>query len=68
VVALESQFGLKLLGHDSGMIFQGRVSCSRKLPFFLLQGAEISYSQLRGQNLAQVDFAGIYIYTSYMYM
>jgi len=32
VAALESQLRIKLLGYDSGMIFQGHFSCSRKLP------------------------------------
>ena len=40
VVALESQLGIELLGYDSGMIFQGHFSCSRKLPgaFFMFRG------------------------------
>ena len=40
VAALESQLEIELLGYDSGMIFQGHFSCSRKLPgaFFILRG------------------------------
>ena len=45
-------------GWSSKDVFLAHENCR----FFLLQGAEILYSQLRGQNLAQVDFAGLYIY------
>ena len=42
IVALETQLGIKLLGYDPGIIFQGHFSCSRKLPgafyFLILRG------------------------------
>ena len=57
VLALESQLGIRLLGHDSGMIFQGHFSCSRKLPgafYFSSKGLKLC------THLAQVDIAGRY--------
>ena len=68
VVALESQLGIKLLRYDSGMIFQGHCSCSRKLPgaFFILRGGNFVPFAKRQKN--STGGCCRYIYSLYRHL